>query len=95
MNVECQCNGKYNKEMLLKNLVKNICCDEYVFLKGGISFLISDDLEVKCAFPGSFVQMVSIIGLSYMNQIKEMRVEVAKNEVHVCYHQIKRISNYL
>ncbi|MCD7448775.1 hypothetical protein HAX54_045989 [Datura stramonium] len=81
MNVECRCGGTYNKETFLKDSVENTCCDEYVFLKGGISFLISDDLQFKCASPSSLVQMLSNVGLSDMNQIKEMRVEVGKNEV--------------
>ncbi|XP_060202196.1 uncharacterized protein LOC132630657 [Lycium barbarum] len=81
MNVECPCDGKFNKEKFLKDLVLITCHDEYVFLKGGISFLISDDLQVKCASPSSLVQMLSNVGLSDMNQIKEMHVEVGKNEV--------------
>ncbi|XP_049375229.1 uncharacterized protein LOC125840310 [Solanum verrucosum] len=81
MNVECKCNGKYNKETFLKDSVENTCCDEYVFLKGGISFLISDGLQVKVASPSSLVQMLSNVGLSDMNQIEEMHVEIGKNEV--------------
>ncbi|WMV44220.1 hypothetical protein MTR67_037605 [Solanum verrucosum] len=72
---------KYNKETFLKDSVENTCCDEYVFLKGGISFLISDGLQVKVASPSSLVQMLSNVGLSDMNQIEEMHVEIGKNEV--------------
>ncbi|KAH0632202.1 hypothetical protein KY285_034930 [Solanum tuberosum] len=80
-NVECSCDGTFNKETVLKDLVEITCCDEYVFLKGGMSFLISDDLQVKCASPSSLVQMISNVGLNDMNRIKEMKVEVGKNEV--------------
>ncbi|KAH0632204.1 hypothetical protein KY285_034932 [Solanum tuberosum] len=81
MNVECKCNGKYNKETFLKDSVENTCCDEYVFLKGGITFLISDGLQVKVASPSSLVQMLSNVGLSDMNHIEEMHAEIGKNEV--------------
>ncbi|KAJ8551084.1 hypothetical protein K7X08_000454 [Anisodus acutangulus] len=81
MNVKCHCGEMTNKEKFLKDSVANTCHDEYVFLKGGISFLISDDLQFKCASPSSLVQMLSNVGLSDMNQIKEMHVEVGKNEV--------------
>ncbi|OIT01631.1 PREDICTED: uncharacterized protein LOC109228156 [Nicotiana attenuata] len=81
MNVKCQCGGKTNKEQFLKDSVENNCRDKYVFLKGGISFLITDDLQFKCASPSSLVQMLSNVGLSDMNQIGEMLVEVGKNEV--------------
>ncbi|KAH0736933.1 hypothetical protein KY290_035638 [Solanum tuberosum] len=64
MNVECKCNGKYNKETFLKDSVENTCCDEYVFLKGGLSFLISNGLQVKVASPSSLVQMLSNVGLT-------------------------------
>ncbi|KAK4730504.1 hypothetical protein R3W88_023492 [Solanum pinnatisectum] len=81
MNVECKCNGKYNKETFLKDSVENACSDEYVFRKGGISFLISDGLQVRVASPSSLVQMLSNVGLSDMNQIEEMHVEIGKNGV--------------
>ncbi|XP_009760386.1 uncharacterized protein LOC107796812 [Nicotiana tabacum] len=81
MNVTCQCGGKTNKEQFLKDSVENTCRDKYVFLKGGISFLITDNLQFKCASPSSLVQMLSNVGLSDMNQIREMLVEVGKNEV--------------
>ncbi|XP_019232439.1 PREDICTED: uncharacterized protein LOC109213136 [Nicotiana attenuata] len=72
MNVECPCDGTFNKEKFLKDLVDTTCCDEYVFLKGGISFLITEDLQVKCASPSSLVQMLSNVGLSDMYQIREI-----------------------
>ncbi|XP_006363077.1 uncharacterized protein [Solanum tuberosum] len=81
MNVDCPCYGQFNKETFLKDLVENTCRDEYVFLKEGISFLISDDLQVKSASPSSLVQMLSSVGLSNLNQIKEMHIEVGKDEV--------------
>ncbi|KAK4731312.1 hypothetical protein R3W88_024300 [Solanum pinnatisectum] len=81
MNVECKCNGKYNKETFLKDSVENTCSDEYVFRKTGISFLISDGLQVKVASPSSLVQMLLNVGMSEMNQIEEMHVEIGKNEV--------------
>ncbi|KAK4731311.1 hypothetical protein R3W88_024299 [Solanum pinnatisectum] len=81
MNVECKCNGKYNKETFLKDSVENTCSDEYVFRKRGISFLISDGLQVKVASPSSLVQMLLNVGMSDMNQIEEMHVEIGKNEV--------------
>ncbi|XP_019232440.1 PREDICTED: uncharacterized protein LOC109213138 [Nicotiana attenuata] len=81
MNVACSCEGKFTKEKFLKNSVENTVGDEYVFLKGGISFLITDDLQVKCASPSSLVQILSNVGLSDMNQVEEMHVEVGKNEV--------------
>ncbi|KAM3340698.1 putative protein isoform X1 [Capsicum galapagoense] len=79
-NVKCLCGGMINKEKFLKDSVENTCLNEHAFLKGGISFLITDDLQFKCASPSSLVQMLSNVGLSDMNQIKEMRVEVGKNE---------------
>lgn len=78
-NVKCQCGGMTNKQKFLK--VENTCLDDHVFLKGGISFLISDDLQFKCASPSSLVQMLSNVGLSDMNQIREMHVEVGNDEV--------------
>lgn len=80
-NVKCLCGGMINKEKFLKDSVENTCLNEHAFLKGGISFLITDDLQFKCASPSSLVQMLSNVGLSDINQIKEMRVEVGKNEV--------------
>ncbi|TMW87847.1 hypothetical protein EJD97_019400 [Solanum chilense] len=49
--------------------------------KGGISYLISDDLQFKPASLTTLFQMLSNVGLSDMNQIKEMNVEVGRNEV--------------
>uniref|UniRef100_M1BTA2 DUF674 family protein n=2 Tax=Solanum tuberosum TaxID=4113 RepID=M1BTA2_SOLTU len=77
MNVECPCNGKFDKETILSES----CRDKYVFLIGGISYLISDDLQFKRASPSTLFQMLSNVGLSDMNQIKEMNVEVGRNEV--------------
>ncbi|KAK4730503.1 hypothetical protein R3W88_023491 [Solanum pinnatisectum] len=76
MNVECPCNGKFNKETILSES----CRDKYVFLIGGISYLISDDLQFKRASPSTLFQMLSNVGLSDMNQIKEMNVQVGRNE---------------
>ncbi|CAN4106095.1 unnamed protein product [Withania somnifera] len=65
----------------LKDSVENTSSDEYVFLKGGMSFLISDDLQFKCGSPSTLVQMLSNVGLSGLNQISEMHVEVGNAEV--------------
>ncbi|XP_009630965.1 uncharacterized protein [Nicotiana tomentosiformis] len=81
MNVVCSCEGKFTKEKFLKDSAVNTVGDEYVFLKGGISFLTTDDLQVKCASPSSLVQILSSVGLSDMKQVEEMHVEVGKNEV--------------
>ena len=91
MNVECSCEGTFNQETILSES----CSDKYVFLIGGISYLISDDLQFKPASLTTLFQMLSNVGLNDMNQIKEMNVEVGRNEVlSFTIRLIKRISDY-
>lgn len=52
-----------------------------VFLRGGIEFIISDDLRVLPGSPSSLVKLLSDLGYSHMNQIKEMSVEIGKEEI--------------
>nr|GMD82906.1 uncharacterized protein LOC109182299 [Ipomoea batatas] len=83
-NVKCYCsNGWTTKEMKSDDsgTVMN-CSYEGVFLqKGWIVFLISDDLQIRPASPNVLDQLLSGLGLSEMNQIKEIPVEVSKEQV--------------
>ncbi|XP_049375227.1 uncharacterized protein LOC125840308 [Solanum verrucosum] len=80
VNVKCSCEGKTSKEIFSD--VRNPTNDYFgVFIKGGIEFIISDDLRVLPGSPISLVQLFSDLGYNHMNQIKEMFVEVGKEEI--------------
>ncbi|KAL3327330.1 hypothetical protein AABB24_035146 [Solanum stoloniferum] len=80
VNVTCSCEGKTSKEIFSD--VKNPTNDYLgVFIKGGIEFIISDDLRVLPGSPISLVQLFSDLGYNHMNHIREMFVEVGKAEM--------------
>ncbi|XP_049406020.1 uncharacterized protein LOC125869590 [Solanum stenotomum] len=80
VNVKCYCGGKTGKEIFSE--IKNPTNDySGVFVRGGIKFIISDDLRVLPGSPISLVQLFSDLGYNHMNQIKEMFVEVGKEEI--------------
>lgn len=80
VNVNCYCGGKTTKEIFSD--IRNPTDDHSgVFLSGGIEFIISDDLRVLPGSPCSFVQLLSDLGYNHMNQIREMSVEVGKEEI--------------
>nr|GLL36925.1 uncharacterized protein LOC109182299 [Ipomoea trifida] len=83
-NVKCYCShGWTTKEMKSDDSGSVMNCSyEGVFLqKGWIVFLISDDLQIRPASPNVLDQLISGLGLSEMNQIKEIPVEVSKEQV--------------
>ncbi|XP_016458729.1 uncharacterized protein LOC107782365 [Nicotiana tabacum] len=81
VNVKCYCGGRTTKEIFSD--IRNPTNDYYgVFLMGGIEFIISDDLRVLPGSPSSLVKLLSDdLGYSHMNQIREMSVEVGKEEI--------------
>ncbi|KAL3357902.1 hypothetical protein AABB24_015162 [Solanum stoloniferum] len=80
VNVKCSCEGKTSKEIFSD--VRNPTNDYFgVFIKGGIEFIISDDLRVLPGSPISLVQLFSDLGYNHMNHIREMFVEVGKEEI--------------
>ncbi|XP_006363080.1 uncharacterized protein [Solanum tuberosum] len=80
VNVKCNCGGKTTMEIFSE--IKNPTNDySGVFVRGGIKFIISDDLRVLPGSPISLVQLFSDLGYNHMNQIKEMFVEVGKEEI--------------
>uniref|UniRef100_M1BTF6 DUF674 family protein n=2 Tax=Solanum tuberosum TaxID=4113 RepID=M1BTF6_SOLTU len=80
VNVKCNCEGKTSKEIFSD--VGNPTNDYLgVFIKGGIEFIISDDLRVLPGSPISLVQLFSDLGYNHMNHIREMFVEVGKEEI--------------
>ncbi|XP_009779780.1 uncharacterized protein LOC107810481 [Nicotiana tabacum] len=80
LNVNCYCGGRTTKEMFSE--IRNPTNDyDGVFLRGGIEFIISDDLRVLPGSPSSLVKLLSDLGYSHMNQIKEMSVEIGKEEI--------------
>ncbi|KAK6779189.1 hypothetical protein RDI58_021373 [Solanum bulbocastanum] len=80
VNVKCNYGGKTTKEVFSE--IKNPTNDySGVFVRGGIKFIISDDLRVLPGSPISLVQLFSDLGYNHMNQIKEMFVEVGKEEI--------------
>ncbi|XP_049406398.1 uncharacterized protein LOC125870077 [Solanum stenotomum] len=81
--------------MRLKVNIDDSGSEKYYGCSGGISYLISDDLQFKRASPSTLFQMLSNVGLSDMNQIKEMNVEVGRDEeLSLNIRLIKRISDY-
>lgn len=80
VNVSCSCGGKTTKE-IFSDVRNPTNYYSGVFLTGGIEFIISDDLKVLPGSPSSLVQLLSDLGYNHMNQIKEMYVEVGKEEV--------------
>nr|GLL42220.1 uncharacterized protein LOC109181194 [Ipomoea trifida] len=94
-NVECYCsNGWSTKEMKSDDSGSVMNCSyEGVFLqKGWIVFLISDDLQIRPASPNVLAQLLSCMGLSEMNQIKEIPVEVSKEQI-ICLLARSLVSN--
>ncbi|XP_055812563.1 uncharacterized protein LOC129882340 [Solanum dulcamara] len=80
VNVKCYCGGNTTMEVFSK--IENPTNDHSgVFMRGGIGFLISDDLRVLPGSPSSLVQLFSDLGYNHMNQIREMYVEVGKEEI--------------
>lgn len=80
VNVNCCCGGRTTKEIFSD--VRNPTNDySGVFLRGGIEFIISDDLRVFPGSPSSLVQLLSDFGYSHLNLIREMSVEVGKEEI--------------
>nr|GMD40123.1 uncharacterized protein LOC109182299 [Ipomoea batatas]GMD40124.1 uncharacterized protein LOC109182299 [Ipomoea batatas] len=83
-NVKCYCsNGWTTKEMNSDDSgsVMNCSYQGAFLLKGWIAFLISDDLQIRPASPNVLAQLLSGPCLSEMNQIKEIPVEVSKEQV--------------
>ncbi|CAN4106097.1 unnamed protein product [Withania somnifera] len=80
VNVNCCCGGKTTRE-IFSDITNPTNDYSGVFLRGGIEFIISDDLRVLPGSPSSLVQLFSDLGYSHMNQIKEMAVEVGKEEI--------------
>ncbi|XP_059306479.1 uncharacterized protein LOC132057911 [Lycium ferocissimum] len=80
VNVKCCCGGRTSKEIFSD--IRNPTNDySGVFLRGGIEFIISDDLKVLPGSPSSLLQLFSDLGYNYMSQIREMHVEVGKEEI--------------
>nr|GMD44996.1 uncharacterized protein LOC109182299 [Ipomoea batatas] len=75
-NVSCTCGGKtYHK---ITGGVNN----EGAFLqKGRTMFIISDDLQIRPACPSVLARLLSNLGLSEMDGIREMLIEVSKEQV--------------
>ncbi|CAH9147786.1 unnamed protein product [Cuscuta epithymum] len=87
-NVSCGCgSGKTTEERKpvekRKRIEENVSSREGAFLKGGIVFIISDDLQVRPASPAVLAQLIPDIGSREGSNIREMRVEVSRDEV-VC-----------
>lgn len=94
-NVECYCsNGWTTKEMKSDDSGSVMNCSyEGMFLqKGWIVFLISDALQIRPASPNVLAQLLSCLGLSEMNQIKEIPVEVSKEQI-ICLLARSLVSN--
>ncbi|XP_060201989.1 uncharacterized protein LOC132630436 [Lycium barbarum] len=80
VNVKCCYGGRTSKEIFSD--IRNPTNDySGVFLRGGIGFIISDDLRVFPGSPSSLLQLLSDLGYSHMEQIREMSVEVGKDEI--------------
>ncbi|XP_019187978.1 PREDICTED: uncharacterized protein LOC109182299 [Ipomoea nil] len=76
LNLRCICGAKTN--MRTTDMVNN----EGAFLqKGRTMFIISDDLQIRPACPILLAQLLSNLGLSETDGIREMRVQVSKDQV--------------
>nr|GMD44995.1 uncharacterized protein LOC109182299 [Ipomoea batatas] len=84
-NVSCWCSsGGTTKEMKSDYSWSSVMNCRYVgaFLqRGSIMFLISDDLQIRPASPHFLAQLLSGFGLSETSRIREMPVEVSKEQV--------------
>ncbi|CAH9081921.1 unnamed protein product [Cuscuta epithymum] len=79
-NVSCRCEeGRTTKER--ESVEKNVSSQEGVFLKGGIVFIISDDLQVRPATPSVLAQLMPDISSREGSKIREMHVKVSMAEV--------------
>nr|GMC69294.1 uncharacterized protein LOC109182299 [Ipomoea batatas] len=84
-NVMCRCsNGRTTEEIKSDNSGSSVMNFRYegAFLQNGsIMFLISDDLQIRPASPHFLAQLLSGLGLSETSRIREMPVEVSKEQV--------------
>ncbi|CAH9147789.1 unnamed protein product [Cuscuta epithymum] len=81
-NVKCVCGkGITTKEMTAKAKAGDSSSEGVSFLKRGIEFLISDNLQVRPASPAVLAQLIPDIGSADGTRIREMRVEASKVEV--------------
>ncbi|XP_031103208.1 uncharacterized protein LOC116006851 [Ipomoea triloba] len=75
-NLSCTCGGKITRTTTAG--IKN----EGAFLqKGRTMFIISDDLQIRPSCPSVLAQLLYNLGLSDMDGIREMLVEVSKEQV--------------
>ncbi|CAH9147773.1 unnamed protein product [Cuscuta epithymum] len=88
---------KYTWECKYHSIYQNISCkcgsststypypkassNEGAFLKGGIEFLITDDLQVRPASPEILAQLIPDTGSNNASRLREMCVNVSKAEV--------------
>ncbi|XP_019186490.1 PREDICTED: uncharacterized protein LOC109181194 [Ipomoea nil] len=84
-NVSCVCSkGVTTKEMKSDDSGSSVESCRYggAFLqKGSIMFLITEDLQIRPASPHILAQLLSGFGLSETSGIREMPVEVSKEQV--------------
>ncbi|KAL3506064.1 hypothetical protein ACH5RR_031446 [Cinchona calisaya] len=77
---KCSCRGTFTKQNFLN---RPHSTDDYqgAFVKGKMTFLISDDLKVTTNSPSHLVQLFSNLGLDDVNQITEISVAAGLEEV--------------
>nr|GMD40121.1 DUF674 family protein [Ipomoea batatas] len=79
-NVSCTCGNKIAEKITAGDLGTWVNEDGFL-LKGRTMFIISDDLQIRPACPIFLAQLLSNLGLSEIDGIREMRVEVSKEQV--------------
>ncbi|XP_031103210.1 uncharacterized protein LOC116006852 [Ipomoea triloba] len=81
-NVSCSWRMKTTQEITAADLRSGGVNNKRAFLqKGRTMFIISDDLQIRPACPIVLAQLLSSLGLSEIDGIREMLVEVSKDQV--------------
>ncbi|CAH9103445.1 unnamed protein product [Cuscuta europaea] len=80
-NVRCKCGKGITAVERQSSCSTNASSDEGAFLKGGIMFIISDDLHIWPSSPTVLAQLIPDLGSRDGTRIREMQVQVSKAEV--------------